>query len=139
MVWVKSHPGARKGSGSKYHNKKVQSADGETFDSRREYRRYMDLKTLERVGVVKDLRRQVPYIIVPEHREPDTTGPRGGRRKGRVIETAARYIADFVYVEKNRDGTWQQVVEDCKGMRTDTYKLKRKLMYHVHGIRIRET
>lgn len=139
MAWKNYHPEEYKGSAGKYHNTKVFSEDGETFDSRREYRRYKDLKVLERVGVVKDLQRQVPYIIVPEHREPDTTGPRGGRRKGRVIETAARYIADFVYMEKNRDGTWQQVVEDCKGMRTDTYKLKRKLMYHVHGIRIRET
>lgn len=139
MAWTNYNPGARKGSGSKYHNKKVLAEDGEIFDSHREYRRYMELKLLERAGEIADLKRQVPYIIIPEHREPDTTGPRGGTRKGRLIESATRYIADFVYYEKDRGGKWHQIVEDCKGMRTDAYKIKRKLMFHVYGIRIRET
>lgn len=139
MAWANYTPGVRKGSGSKYHNKKVLSEDGESFDSKKEYRRYKELKLLERSGEITDLRRQVPYIVIPEHREPDIEGPRGGRKKGRMIETAVRYIADFVYFEKRRDGSWEQVVEDCKGMRTDAYRIKRKLMLHVYGIRIRET
>jgi hypothetical protein len=44
------------------------------------------------------------------------------------------YIADFVYQE---DG--KLVVEDVKGHRTEVYKLKKKLMLWVHGIRIKET
>lgn len=139
MTWRNFNPVARRGSGTKYHNEKVCSVDGEVFDSRREFRRYNELKLLERAGEIRDLKRQVAYIIIPEHREPDVTGPRGGRKKGRLIESATRYIADFVYDEKGPDGEWQQVVEDCKGVRTDTYKIKRKLMLHVYGIRVRET
>ena len=32
-----------------------------------------------------------------------------------------------------------KVVEDAKGFRTADYKIKRKLMLHVHGVRIKET
>ena len=138
MAWTNYHPGAHRTSGSKYHNEKVM-VGGENFDSRKEYQRYTELKILEKAGEIRDLQRQVPYIIIPEYREPDIIGPKGGRRKGRLIESATKYYADFVYFEKNREGSWDLVVEDCKGMRTDTYKLKRKLMLQVHGIRIRET
>ena len=31
------------------------------------------------------------------------------------------------------------VVEDCKGMRTDVYKIKRKLMLEKYNISIKET
>jgi hypothetical protein len=54
-----------------------------------------------------------------------------------VIEQAAVYTADFVYIE---DGV--KVVEDCKSEYTrkeKDYVLRRKLMLHVHGIRIVET
>ena len=54
-----------------------------------------------------------------------------------VIEQNAVYTADFVYVE---DGV--TVVEDCKSDYTrkeKDYILRRKLMLHVHGIRVLET
>jgi hypothetical protein len=56
------------------------------------------------------------------------------RIDGKVVERACGYVADFVYMENG-----QQVVEDTKGMRTQEYRLKRKLMLWVHGIRIKET
>lgn len=43
------------------------------------------------------------------------------------------YLADFVY-EKGS----QTIVEDVKGMKTDVYKIKRKLMLYFHGIQIKE-
>ncbi len=43
------------------------------------------------------------------------------------------YLADFVY-EKGS----QTIVEDVKGLRTDVYKIKRKLMLYFHGIQIKE-
>ena len=119
---------------SKYHSQKV-VADGEVFDSRKECRRWQELKLLEKAGEITDLRRQVPFEIIPDQREPDRIGPRGGRRKGRIIERKAVYIADFVY--KDRSGL--EVVEDCKGMRTKGYIIKRKLMLYKFGIRIKET
>lgn len=57
--------------------------------------------------------------------------------KKSVIEKNAVYTADFVYV---RDGV--TIVEDCKSEITRKeadYVLRRKLMLHVHGIRVLET
>lgn len=124
--------------GTKYGNQKC-SYDGITFDSKRERDRYCDLKLLELDGKISDLRCQVRYDLVPEQREPDETGPRGGRRRGKVIEKAVDYVADFVYIQ---DG--KTVVEDVKGYRDPSsagyakFVIKRKLMLWLHGIRIRE-
>lgn len=108
---------------SKYHAKKCHYKDM-TFDSVREAKRYRELEELERIGVIKDLRRQVSYELIPSQRDAN----------GKVIERPVRYIADFVYEENGFP-----VCEDCKGMRTDTYILKRKLMLWKYGIRIKET
>ena len=106
----------------KYGNKKTVRG-GIAFDSRKEARRYGELRMLEMCGEIQNLRRQVKYTLIP--RQTD------GKK---VIERACEYIADFVYEE---DG--KTVVEDCKGFRTDEYRIKRKLMLYVHGIRIKET
>ena len=121
------------GSGKKYGNAKAE-IDGELFDSRKEARRYLYLKHELDTGKISDLQRQVRFELIPAQREPDTVGPRGGVRKGKTIELACEYVADFVY--KDKDGL--TVVEDTKGMRTRDYVIKRKLMLYVHGIRIRE-
>ena len=121
------------GSGKKYGNAKSE-VDGELFDSRKEARRYLWLKYQLDNGKISDLQRQVRFELIPAQREPDTVGPRGGVKKGRTIELACDYVADFVY--RNEDGT--TVVEDTKGMRTKDYVIKRKLMLYVHGIRIKE-
>lgn len=110
-------------SRSKYHNAKVKDLDGQTYDSKREYRRWNDLQLLERAGMIKDLRRQVKFVLIPAQ-----------RINGKVVERECSYIADFTY---EADG--KTVVEDCKGFRTDTYKLKRKMMLYKYGIRILET
>ena len=120
---------------SKYGAKKVH-VDGMTFDSQAEYNRWMQLKQMQREGKIAGLDRQVKYELIREHREPDTIGPRGGRRKGKVIEPARYYVADFVYYDAE---TAQLVVEDTKGYRTPEYKLKKALMLDRYGIRIKET
>lgn len=127
------------GTSSKYHSEKVRTPEGDVFDSRKEYRRFTELFLLQKAGEIRGLQRQVPFLLVPDHREPDTTGPRGGKKPGRILERKVEYFADFVYEEHKPDGTWERVVEDCKGMRTADYIIKRKLMLHVHGIRLRET
>jgi len=121
-------------SRNKYRNKKIQ-VNGETFDSMKELRRWRDLKLLEKAGEITELRRQVPFELLPNQREPDKIGPRGGRKPGRIIERKAVYIADFVY----RDRTGREVIEDCKGMRTKDYILKRKLLLFRFGIQILES
>lgn len=117
---------------SKYRNRKAVK-DGIVFDSVREMRRYAELSLLEKAGDIKNLRMQVVYELLPVQREPDTIGKRGGVKKGKVIENAVKYVADFVY---EQDG--ETVVEDSKGFHTKDYIIKRKLMLWRYGIRIKE-
>lgn len=108
-----------KPSRNKYHAKK--SGD---YDSRKEHRRANELRLMQRAGLITNLREQVSYELIPTQRGAD----------GKVLERACDYIADFVYTDK--DG--KTVVEDTKGVKTKEYIIKRKLMLHVHGIRIVE-
>lgn len=117
----------------KYHSRKI-TVDGETFDSQKEYRRWQALRLLERAGAIWDLKRQVRFELLPEIRESPVIGPRGGSKPGKQVEKPVYYIADFVYYKDGR-----LVVEDAKGVRTDVYIIKRKLMLHIHGIKILET
>ena len=124
---------------NKYGNRKCQY-NGIVFDSRHEMNRYRDLLLMERGHEISDLKLQVPYVLIPEQREQPTEryirGPHKGEYKpGNVIEKACTYVADFVYTDKRSGKT---VVEDAKGMKTEVYKIKKKLMLYVHGIRIIE-
>ena len=121
---------------SKYGARKVHR-DGVVYDSRSEARRGAELALLQRAGEIRNLRRQVPYELIPVQREQDTVGARGAVHKGHVIEKAVYYVADFVYDEKTADG-WQEVVEDVNGFKTHDYIIKRKVMMWRYGIRIRE-
>lgn len=106
---------------SKYHAKKT-VVDGIVFDSAKEAKRYTKLRDMEEAGEIQDLRLQVPFELLPSF-ECDGVKYRG-----------MRYIADFVYY---RDG--ERVVEDCKGMKTAEYKLKKKLMAFINHINIEES
>lgn len=114
--------------------------DGVKFDSKKEAARWCDLRLLERAGQIYDLRRQVKFVLIPEQRETNcadvyTKGPKKGCLKpGKLLERECSYIADFVYLDEHGN----KVVEDTKGFRTPEYIIKRKLMLHVHGIRIKE-
>lgn len=129
---------------AKYGNKKV-IVDGIVFDSKKEAMRWKELCLLEKAGTIRNLQRQVPFLLIPTQRELDTVGKRGGVKKGKVIEREVSYVADFTYklVKPTKgdevymtDAGW--IVEDTKGMRTKDYIIKRKLMLYVYGIRIKE-
>lgn len=51
-----------------------------------------------------------------------------------VISMVTSRRADFVYLEHGKE-----IVEDTKGMRTQVYVMKRKLMKALYGITILET
>ena len=118
---------------NKYKSHKT-SVNGVNFDSRKEADRYIELSLLSRSGAITSLKRQVKFELIPAQYEPDIITPRGKVKKGKLIERAVSYIADFVYNDK--DGNI--VVEDVKGMRTKDYIIKRKLLLYMHGIRIKE-
>lgn len=122
---------------SKYHSEKVEY-EGEIFDSQKELDRWLQLKLLERTGRITELKKQVPFELIPaqfeESAEVYTRGQNKGQLKqGKCIEHSVKYVADFVYFENGK-----QVVEDAKGVRTKEYIIKRKLMLYIHGIRIKE-
>ncbi len=104
---------------SKYGAKSV-FVDGIKFDSRREARRWQDLKLLERAGKIHDLQRQVVFELAPSVRI-------AGEKRAR---TALRYTADAVYwsIEGGR------VVEDSKGITDTSFRIRQHLMKSVHGI-----
>lgn len=109
---------------SKYGNRKTE-VDGIVFDSKHEAHRWIELKYMERAGLISDLKRQVRFELLPcQYDERD-----------RVVERSITYIADFVYMENGK-----KVVEDAKSSatKTDVYKIKKKLMLWRHGIRIKE-
>lgn len=120
----------------KYGNKKI-TVDGVTFDSKKEYLRWCELRLLERAGQIADLQRQVKYELIPaQYEEFERYSTKTGKRLKngtRCVEKECSYIADFVYKQNG-----QTVVEDTKGVRTEAYIIKRKLMLHIHGIKIRE-
>ena len=99
---------------SKYGNRKTKG-----FDSAKEWRRNQELETLQRAGEISELNRQVPFVLMPSYTIADES-TRQGFRTVREI----RYIADFTYRLKN--GT--RIIEDVKGMQTDVFKIKRKLL-----------
>jgi hypothetical protein len=100
---------------SKYGAEKVE-IDGKIFDSKRESKRYCQLKYLEMTGEITDLLLQVEFELNP-----------GGTH-------SLIYRADFVY---KRNG--EVVVNDVKGYRTKEYKKKKRLMKSLMGIEILET
>lgn len=96
--------------GQKYGAQR-QTVDGITFDSKKEARRYQELRLLERAGDICDLRRQV--VVELEGRD----GPlltRTGRRM--------KITVDFAYTDL---GTGLSVYEDSKGLPTRDYEVRR--------------
>lgn len=101
---------------NKYHARRV-FYDGRWWASAFERDRYIELKKMEELGIIKNLQLQVKFEIIP-------------KQDG---ERAAHYVADFVY--ENENG---MVVEDTKGFATPEYILKRKLMLYVLGLKVHE-
>lgn len=117
----------------KYKAKKT-TYQGMIFDSKKEFERYLELKQLEKDKQIKDLKRQVEFILIPPQYEPPTYTKKGKEKKGKIIERGIKYVADFVYLDNND----KLVVEDVKGVRTKEYIIKRKLMLYINDIRIKE-
>ena len=90
--------------------------DDITFDSKKEAKRYSQLKLMLRAGAISDLKLQPRFDLI-------VNGVKCGF-----------YKADFDYIENGK-----RVIEDVKGMKTPVYNLKKKLVKAIHGIDIFET
>lgn len=82
---------------NKFNAEKV-TIDGIKFDSKKEGRRYQELKLLERVGDIRFLSLQPRFLII----------------EARGSENKAVFTADFMYHVDRNDGTLEIVVEDVK-------------------------
>lgn len=108
---------------NKYNAKKT-VIDNITFHSKKESVRYSELKMYEKGGLIKDLRLQVKYELIPKLTINGKT------------ERAISYVADFVYVDTVFN---KEVVEDVKGMQTDVFKIKYRLMKQIYDIDVKIT
>ena len=94
----------------KYNNRKIE-IDGFTFDSKLEADFYRRLKPLVKSGKIKELKIHPRYLL-----------QEGFSKNGKHYQPIY-YIADFEVLYD--DGV--TVIYDTKGMRTEVYKIKRKL------------
>ena len=72
--------------------------------------RYLELKLLEKSGVIAELELQPKFLLIPKTEK-------GGR--------AVYYKADFKYTKNGKT-----IYEDVKGVQTEVYKLKKKLLFY---------
>jgi hypothetical protein len=95
--------------------------DGMTFASKKEADRYSQLKLLQRNGDIVYLQTQVKFSL-------NVAGVH-----------ICDYIADFVYVDRDKNG---YVVEDVKGQKSGTiyqvFRIKKKLMKACYDIDVIE-
>lgn len=90
--------------------------DGVKFASKKEAKRYSELRLLERAGEIAALILQPKLYVTINN----------------IL--VCTYIADFGYL---KDG--QSITEDCKGVRTPVYRLKKKLVKALYGVEVLET
>lgn len=110
----------------KYHNT-IAVVDGHRFDSRREARRYTQLRLLACAGAIADLELQPEFVLYAPVLDDE----------GRILDVQriGSYFGDFRYRDRR---TGAVVVEDAKGVRTPLYRFKRKLVEAQYRIRILE-
>lgn len=119
----------------KYKNTKVITEDG-TFDSKKEYMRWDELRKKEALGEIVNLRRQVPFELIPTQ-----------YANGKCKERKLVYIADFAYeaggkvvVEdvkpRDKDGNIPEMFKNTASYKT--FVIKRKLMLWKFGIEVKE-
>lgn len=101
---------------SKFNNR-ICEYNGNKFDSKRELDRYLELLICERAGEIRDIELQPRFRI-------EINGVK-----------ICDYYADFRYYDIRKK---RCVVEDVKGMRTDIYRIKKKLVEAQLGIKITE-
>ena len=98
--------------------------NGITFDSKAEMHRYFGLLAMEKNGTITELELQPEFILQESY-----------VRDGKKIQ-ALTYRADFAY----RDFQGRKIIEDVKGMKTEVYKIKKKiLLYKYPDINFIET
>ena len=111
---------------NKFNAQKVEM-DGMTFDSKKEHKRYIELKAMQQRGEIFGLEHHTKFELAPK------TKLEGEK----MAKPALRYFADFTYYII----TGEYIVEDVKSEATrkkDSYRNKKHLMKTVLNIDIKE-
>lgn len=109
---------------NKYKNKKCEY-NGIKFDSIRERNYYIKLEGWQKFGLIKDLKMQVPFVLIETFKLEDKT------------YRQIKYVADFTYT--TQDGKYHVVDVKSEATRKDkTYQLKKKLLAWRYGLEIEE-
>jgi hypothetical protein len=87
-------------------------ADGIKFASKKEHKRYQQLKILQNSGEILFFLRQVPFHL----------------------QASVKYVCDFLIFWTNGEVT----IEDVKGVKTDMYIVKKKMVEATYPITIQE-
>lgn len=100
----------------KYRNEWTE-VGGLRFQSKKEAKRYAELRLLLKAGEISELTLQpkIACVVNGTH--------------------VCNYFADFSFIDKR---TSAKITEDVKGLKTPVYKLKRKLVRACTGIEIAE-
>ena len=96
----------------KFHAKPVES-EGIKFSSKKEAAYYQKLKELQKSGEVLFFLRQIPFYL---------------------SDNKSKYVCDFLVFSTNGEVEFI----DCKGFKTETYKLKKRLVEAQYPITIEE-
>jgi uncharacterized protein DUF1064 len=133
MAWPRGGKRSKFGVATSPAGKLARTVDGILFASQKEARRYSELKMLERAGEIRGLKLQPWFVLMA----PVIVNGLEDINAGTIIGRApvGRYRADFSYEDMRQGG---HVVEDVKGMRTETYRWKKKHVEIQYGITVRE-
>ena len=107
------------------------------FDSRSEYERYLVLLDMERNGAITDLKRQVSFNLLPQQTKVVRKQLKTKVKEVvKVVEQDMKYTCDFTYY--NKDGEF--IAEEFKGNKyciDEGVRIKKKLLYYMHGIELK--
>jgi len=109
---------------NKYGNKKT-VIDGITFDSKKEAKRYGELKMLKKAGRILDFTMQPEFPYITTHYHPTEAMS--------TYTVKRKYIADFAVTYPD----YSVEIEDVKGFSTAEFKRKKKIVEAIYGIKIK--
>lgn len=104
---------------NKYLNKKV-VVDGYTFDSKKEAKRYLELKLLLRSKQISELKLHPKFLLQDSF------------KKDGVHHRAITYIADFSYIKN--DNLYVEDVKSSFTKKLPVYAIKKKLLLFKYDV-----
>jgi hypothetical protein len=98
------------------------------YHSRKEADVAAQLKLREKAGEIRELQEQVMFVLIPQQ----------CNKEGHLLERAAKYHADFTFVDCADDSYHVVDVKSDATRNLPDWVLRRKLMLFVHKITVEE-